>query len=174
MATEAQTCEPQKLYYNFVSRRSQDKRGAAAMIGLIVNEDGAGGDLQPDAGIDAGQILLRDPPIGRARAAVYRSFEREEGMSASEKPIVKPPTAGELAALTQTAIAEGRHCPIEQWRARCDGCGNWVSSIYHTTEGSRRRLCPECADLIGQGPNAFQQRQQQLARLYAPTEVTGI
>ena len=76
----------------------------------------------------------------------------------------------EIEAIMRTAIAEGRHCPIEQWRTICGGCGQWVDAIWYTTT-AKERLCAECADEIGQGPKALIQHQQQIVRLYAPTGI---
>jgi hypothetical protein len=72
---------------------------------------------------------------------------------------VIPPA--QTQAITDRAIRQGRHSA--EFRAFCQGCQKMVGSIYHVTI-DRLRLCPDCADKIGCGPNSFrewQARQEQ-------------
>ena len=46
------------------------------------------------------------------------------------------------------AILEGRHCDISQWQTKCDGCGQWVNSIWTITL-DKKRLCRACCEPKG-------------------------
>lgn len=51
------------------------------------------------------------------------------------------------------ATAAGTHSHI--FTTLCDGCRQWVDSIWLIVPGSKVRLCPKCADKAGQGPEAL-------------------
>jgi len=51
-------------------------------------------------------------------------------------------------------------------RFLCHGCREWVPAIYHTTTDGRR-LCPKCADEIGEGPESFRLREIERQRRVA-------
>lgn len=53
------------------------------------------------------------------------------------------------------AIRNGTHSAAS--RHVCHGCRQEVASIYHTTF-DKRRLCATCADLMGEGPKAYEAR----------------
>ena len=50
----------------------------------------------------------------------------------------------------KAAIVQGTHS--EKFQTVCDGCRQWVESIYFIVPGSKTRLCPACADKAGVGP----------------------
>ena len=71
-----------------------------------------------------------------------------------------------IRAIEDRAIAEGRHCRIEDHRFLCGGCGSWVKSISYGTI-DRKDLCADCADKIGKGPKSIAQWQADRERRIA-------
>jgi len=77
------------------------------------------------------------------------------------------PTWAEIEAGMSAAIAAGRHCRIEDWHGEvCAGCDQWTRVIYHTAEDGKR-FCPACADKMGQGPQAWIEKQRRRAAMAA-------
>ncbi|MDP9175654.1 MAG: hypothetical protein M3O30_17560 [Planctomycetota bacterium] len=70
-------------------------------------------------------------------------------------PLAVKPSS--ISAVVQREIAAGRHSA--SFLTICSRCDQWVESIFYTVPNNRTRLCPSCADGIGQGPLSLAARR---------------